>query len=553
MIETDALVVGGGPVGLSLALELGVQGRSCLVVEQNNRVGVAPRAKVTNVRTRELMRRWGIADRLAQASPFGIDYPSNVVFATRLAGRELARFENGFYCAPVRDDRFSEHAQWIPQGKVEAVLRERAEEFPAVQTRFSTRLTGWLEDADGVEAELVDEATGESFKVRAAYLVGADGARSTVRGKLGITMEGASGLAHFHNIMFRSPGLDRKHALGPAVMYWLVNAEVPAVLTPLDTDDLWTFGCPKLANAEADPAALIRTALGLDIEIEIVARDAWTANQLIAKSYRKGRVFLAGDACHLHPPFGGHGMNMGIGDAVDLGWKLGAVLDGWADERLLDSYEIERRQIHRLVIDEAVENNAHSSRSLVVDGIEAEGSEGDAARATVAGRILADKRREFHALGVVLGSRIASSPALSTEAAHAPALAARESGAYVPNAAPGSLAPHAWLTEGRAPGASLYDHFAADEMTLLVVREHATPAAQAIAAAAHAAGIPLRVVSPPWADLHALYQADLALIRPDQFVAWRGDSVAEACRALLRAAGRQPVPAEAGSASFAGI
>ncbi len=538
MIETDVLVVGGGPVGLSLALELGLQGRSCLLVEQNNRVGVAPRAKVTNVRSRELMRRWGIADRLAQASPFGVDYPSNVVFATRLAGRELARFENGFYCSPVRDERYSEHAQWIPQYKVEAVLRERAEEFAGVHTRFSTRLTGWLEDADGIEADLLDEATGETIKVRAAYLVGADGARSTVRERLGIKMEGASGLAHFHNIVFRSPGLARKHALGPAVMYWLVNAEVPAVLAPLDTDDIWTFGCPKLANTEADPIALIRTALGLDIEIEIVDRDAWTAHQLIATSYRKGRVFLAGDACHLHPPFGGHGMNMGIGDAVDLGWKLGAVLDGWADERLLDSYEIERRQIHRLVIDEAVENNAHSSRSLVVEGIEADGPKGDAARAEVTERILTDKRREFLALGVVLGSRIARSPAILSETS-APT-APRDSGLYVPNAAPGSLAPHAWL----APGDSLYDHFASNEMTLLVVREQAAEAAHAISRAAHAAGIPLRVISPPWADLQSLYQADLALIRPDQFVAWRGDGVADACSALLRAVGREPILTE---------
>ena len=538
MIETDVLVVGGGPVGLSLALELGLQGRGCLLVEQNDRVGAAPRAKVTNVRSRELMRRWGIADRLAQASPFGVDYPSNVVFATRLAGRELARFENGFYCSPVRDERYCEHAQWIPQYKVEAVLRERAEEFAGVHTRFSTRLTGWLEDADGVEASLVDEATGETFLVRAAYLVGADGARSTVRERLGIRMEGASGLAHFHNIVFRSPGLAHKHALGPAVMYWLVNAEVPAVLAPLDADDLWTFGCPKLANSEADPIALIRTALGLDIEIEIVDRDAWTAHQLIATSYREGRVFLAGDACHLHPPFGGHGMNMGIGDAVDLGWKLGAVLDGWADEHLLDSYEIERRQIHRLVIDEAVENNAHSSRSLVVDGIEADGPDGDAARALVTERILADKRREFLALGVVLGSRIASSPAILSEAG-APT-ASRDASAYVPSAAPGSLAPHAWL----GADDSLYDHFAVNELTLLVVQEQAAQAAQAIARAADAAGIPLRVISPPWADLHSLYQADLALIRPDQFVAWRGDSVADACSALLRAVGREPLLTE---------
>jgi 2-polyprenyl-6-methoxyphenol hydroxylase-like FAD-dependent oxidoreductase len=536
MIETDVLVVGGGPVGLSLALELGLQGRRCLLVEQTDRAGVAPRAKTTNVRSRSLMRRWGIADRLAQASPFGIDYPTTVVFATRLAGRELARFENGFHCSPVRDERFSEHAQWIPQYKVEATLRDRVAEFPGVRIRMSTRLQSWVEDADGVVAELVDEATGQTTRARAAYLVGADGARSTVRERLGIEMEGVSPLAHYHNIVFRSPGLSLKHGLGPAVMYWLVNADVPGVVGPLDADDTWTFGCPKLADTEADPVSLIRTSLGMDIEVEIINRDSWTAHQLIARAYRRGRAFLVGDACHLHPPFGGYGMNMGIGDAVDLGWKLAAVLQGWGGEALLDSYEIERRQVHRRVVDEAVENHAHSSRSLVVEDIEANGPAGDAARAGVKAQILAHKRREFDALGVVLGSRLVTSPVLAADDIGRAAPA--DSGAYVPCANPGSLAPHAWLADGKAHGSSLYDHFAIDSLTLLVTRPYAMPAADIVAQAALASGVPLRVIAPPQAALHTLYEADMALIRPDQYVAWRGNSAADASAALLHAAGR---------------
>ena len=540
MIETDVLVVGGGPVGLSLALELGLQGHRCLLVDLNERSDVAPRAKTTNVRSRELMRRWGIAERLAQASPFGVDYPSNVVFATRLAGHELARFENGFYCSPVRDERYSEHAQWIPQYKVEAVLRQRVAEFPSVERCLSTRLESWVEDADGIVAQLKNDATGETWQMRAAYLVGADGARSTVRDLLGIEMEGTSPLAHYHNIVFRSPGLSRKHGLGPAIMYWLVNDEVPAVIAPLDTGDLWTFGCPKLANTDADPATLIRAALGMDVEVEIVNRDAWTAHQLIARAYRSGRAFLVGDACHLHPPFGGHGMNMGIGDAVDLGWKLSAVLKGWGGQALLDSYEIERRQVHRRVIDESVENHAHSSRSLVVEGIEAEGPEGDAVRAGVREQILTHKAREFHSLGMVLGGRLATSPVLAADDFGPPAPA--DSSTYVPSANPGSLAPHAWLSEGKAFGASLYDHFAVDAMTLLVTRPEAMAAADKVVRAAVAARVPLRVIAPPSTALHALYKADMALIRPDQFIAWRGNSPADASKALLRAVGRVAIP-----------
>ena len=536
MIETDVLIVGGGPVGLSLAIELGLQDRRCIVVERHERVGAgAPRAKTTNVRSRELFRRWGIAGRLAAASPFGVDYPSNIVFATRLAGRELARFANAFYCSPRRDDRFAEHAQWIPQYKVEEVLRGRAAEFPGVAMRFEARLDGWTETADGVEAHVTDLRTGGRVDIRARYLVGADGARSTVRERLGIRMEGRSPLSHHHNIVFRAPGLRQRHALGPAVMYWLVNADVPAVVAPLDVDDRWTFGAPRLGERDADPAGLIRAALALDIDIDIESRDEWTAHQLIADRYRSGRVFLAGDACHLHPPFGGHGMNMGIGDAVDLGWKLGAVLNGWGGPALLDSYEIERRPVHRRVVDEAVVNLGYSSEKLVLDGIEADSAAGAAVRAAAAEQILATKKREFDSLGVVLGTAYGPSPVLSDEASQ-PGTA--DSSAFVPTARAGARAPHAWLVDGTGPGASLFDRFARDGFTLLATTTAGAAGAERVRAAASAAGVPLHVLAPASETVAALYEFPLVLIRPDQHVAWRGNDPHTACAMVAKAAGR---------------
>ena len=535
MIETDVLIVGGGPVGLSLAIELGLQRRRCLVVERHARVGAgAPRAKTTNVRSRELFRRWGIADRLAAASPFGIDYPSNIVFATRLAGHELARFANAFYCAPRRDDRFAEHAQWIPQYKVEEVLRGRASEFPTVELRFEARLDDWTETADGVEARVTDLQTGARVDVRARYLVGADGARSTVRERLGIRMEGRSPLSHHHNIIFRARGLRDRHALGPAVMYWLVNAEVPAVVAPLDVDDRWTFGCPKLGERDADPAGLIRAALALDVDVEILSRDEWTAHQLIADRYRSGRVFLAGDACHLHPPFGGHGMNMGIGDAVDLGWKLGAVLNGWGGPALLDSYEIERRPVHRRVVDEAVVNLGYSSGKLVLDRIEEDSAAGAAARAAASRQILATKKREFDSLGVVLGAAYGASPVLSDEATEK---AATDSSVFVPTARAGARAPHAWLGDGTGCGASLFDHFAHEGFTLLAMPSAAAGSVERVRAAAGAAGVPLHAFAPAGEAVAALYEFPLVLIRPDQHVAWRGTDPDDACAMIAKAAG----------------
>ena len=179
--ETAVLIIGAGPAGLSLAVELGTQGQRCIVVERHERVGYAPRAKTSNVRTRELFRRWGIADRLAAESPFGVDYPPDVVFATRMNGYELHRFPNAFNGSPARDERYSEHAQWIPQYKVEAVLKTRASELPGVEIRFETELEGFTDHGDHVMAVLRDVKTSGQTSVKAAYIVGADGARSTVR------------------------------------------------------------------------------------------------------------------------------------------------------------------------------------------------------------------------------------------------------------------------------------------------------------------------------------------------------------------------------------
>ncbi len=538
-METDVLIVGAGPVGLALALELASQGHRCVIVEKNDRVGYAPRAKTTNVRSRELMRRWGIADRLARQSPFGIDYPANVVFATRMGGWELARFTNAMHCSPRRDERFSEHAQWIPQYKVEQVLQSRVAELTGASMLFSTTFTGFTQQADGrIAVSLTrrgDDGADETITIVARYLVGADGARSTVREKLGIRMEGISPLLHHVSHVFRSKELEQRHRLGPALMYWLVNDEIPSVLSPLDSDGRWTFGCAA-GLAQGDPVALIRRALGFDADIEILSRDEWTAHQLIATSYRAGPVFLAGDACHLHPPFGGFGMNMGIGDALDLGWKLAATLSGWGGAGLLDSYEIERRQVHQRVVAESVANHAVLSEQLAARHIEDAGAAGDSVRAGVGAKIIASKRREFDSLGVVLGSRYRDSN-LMLAAAEEPS-DDDDATDYRPSASAGCLAPHVWLCDGTAHGASLYDHFSNSGLTLLVTRPALGAMAQAIGAAAAAQGIPLKILAPASERLGELYGCDFALIRPDQYIAWSGNRVEDACAALARAAGR---------------
>ena len=517
MSDTSVVIVGAGPSGLALAIELGSRGVDTLLVERNDRVGYAPRAKTTNVRTRTHLRRWGIADRLAAASPFGVDYPSTVRFVTRLGGHGLATIENASNCDPARSDLYPEHGQWVPQYKLEQVLREAAEELPTVTLRFSTELIeAWQED-DGVCVSLRGEEVGQ---VHARFLVGADGARSAVRDLIGARMEGRYGLSRNYNIVFRAPGLAESHGHGPATMYWQVNPAAPSLIGPMDADDVWFFMPTRLPDGfivtQETAAALIRDATGIDLAYEILSSDEWVASSLIADRYRDGSIFLIGDACHLHPPFGGYGMNMGVADGVDLGWKLAAVLQGWGGPALLDSYEVERRAIHREVIQEAQANHAVLSNDFWSEGLEEPGGDADALRASVGERITSTKQREFHTLGTVLGGCYGSSPVLAIDGEADDACLQAEQG-YSPSSRPGCLAPHFWRDD-----VSLYDLFGSGFALLVhsAVSEVVVEQAR-VAAAAHQ--VPLAVLRLSEEEARGRYPALLTLVRPDQYVAWRGE------------------------------
>jgi hypothetical protein len=245
-----------------------------------------------------------------------------------------------------------------------------------------------------------------------------------------------------------------------------------------------------------------------------LSSDVWIASRLLADHYSAGRVFLTGDACHLHPPFGGYGMNMGIADSVDLGWKIAAVLQGWGGRALLDSYEIERKPAHQYVMDEAEANHAVSPNSLVKEGIEDATPQGEAVRRAVADIIWQNKTAEFFSLGVVLGYCYANSPIIATEPEQPAWEPSRD---YVQSGAPGCLAPHGWMEDG----SSLYDHFGSG-FTLLVLDKTLSDEANAASLEAQRSGTPLKVITIIDDSLVELYGAPLALIRPDQHIAWRG-------------------------------
>ena len=516
MSEVDVLVVGAGPAGLAAAIELGTRGVRVLLVESNERGGMAPRAKTSNVRTRTHLRRWGIADRLAEASPFGIDYPNNMVFVTSLAGYELARFANAFAASPERDDRYPEHGQWIPQYKLEQVMLDKVWTLPTVTVRFGVAFDGVTQDEERVTATLRSDAGEETVVAR--YLIGADGARSMVRDAIGAKLEGRHGMSHSYNIIFRAPGLAEAHGHGPAAIYWQIGAQGLSAVGPMDEGDKWFFmpgGAKPGTSLPADEAAaLIAERTGIDLPYEILSADSWSAHDLLADRYADRRIILAGDACHLHPPAGGYGMNMGVGDGVDLGWKIAATLQGWGGAGLVASYEAERRPVHRAVIDEAMANYAIYVAPPAAE-IEADTPEGNAIRAKAGAGIQASKGREFNTLGTVLGLGYEGSPIVAHEDGAPPP---HVNEVYTPTARPGHLAPHAWLADGR----SLYDLFGPN-FTLIGAADADQADIDRAAAEARTLGVPLAIVRPEGVDVRALYGAALALVRPDQHVAWRGD------------------------------
>lgn len=516
-VDVDVLVVGAGPAGLAAAIELGSRGVRVLVAERNDRGGTAPRAKTTNVRTRTHLRRWGLADRLAAESPFGVDYPNNMVFVTRLSGFELARFANAFNASPERSELYPEHAQWIPQYSLEKVLIEKVRSLRCVDLRFDTNFETASQDGTGITASLRSKDGGVAT-VRARYLIGADGARSQIRELIGAKLEGKHALSHSYNIIFRAPGLDQAHAHGPAAIYWQLGKDGLSAVGPMDRDNKWFFmpGGAKPGEKLSDEAAiaLIVERTGIEMPYEILSADSWSASELIADKYADRRIILAGDACHLHPPFGGYGMNMGIGDGVDLGWKIAATLQGWGDPGLIDTYEAERRPIHRAVIDEAMANYAIAG-TTPPQQLEDEGPAGEAVRTAVAAVIQAVKGREFNTLGTVLGLGYEGSPIVSGEPGPPPE---HVNEVYTPTARPGYLAPHVWLEDGR----SLYDAFG-QGFSLVVARDADEAQIARAVDDARALGVPFTVVRPGNVPVRDLYGAALTLVRPDQHVAWRGE------------------------------
>jgi 2-polyprenyl-6-methoxyphenol hydroxylase-like FAD-dependent oxidoreductase len=516
--RTQVLIAGGGPVGLAAAIELGQRGIECVVIEPRASVSHdRPRCKTINIRSMEHLRRWGIAERLRDRAPLPVAWSQDIVFCTSLVGHELSRF-TGVLGLADQGERSPEVGQQAPQYVLEELLRDVVDELPSVTLATGRRVIGLEQDDDGVSVTVQDEARDRSL-IAADYALGCDGPRSVVREAIGAAYVGEQALRPNLGMVFRAPELLARTAHGPAVQYWILNQIAPALMGPIDLHGTWwiiAFGVDR-ETGQRDARRIIDGAAGTPIEATVISNDPWTARMQLVDRAHDGRVFLAGDAAHLNPPFGGHGLNTGLGDAVDLGWKLAAVLQGWGGPHLLDSYEPERRPIQTRVIAAAAANNSVLATDLLTADIGAPGAAGERARTAAHHNIQTTKHAEFHALSLVLDLAYERSPVIAADGA------GRELGDNddpVTEARPGARLPHAWIGAGQ----SIYDELG-DGMTLLALEGgHEAEIAQ-VQAAAGDRGVPLRVVGPENHDLRDRFASALVLVRPDQHVAWCGDRV----------------------------
>ena len=498
------LVAGGGPAGLAAAAELGLHGVECVVIEPRAVVSRRrPRAKTTSVRTMEHLRRWGAADALRAAAPLPVAWSQRVTFCDSLSGRRITDFEGAFGLTAGRDDRFAEAGQQVPQPVVEEVLREHVSRLPGVDLRLGHTVTALAQNGDGATVTIRD-AAGSVYEIGAHYVLGCDGAAGVIREQIGAEYVGRSDPRPNFNMVISAPSLDTQ--LGPAVQYWVVGAATPGLVGRLDLSGTWWAIIPGIeaAYGAAHAAELITGLVGAPVDHQVLASDPWTARMLIADTFRDQRVFLVGESAHVNPPWGGHGFNTCVGDAVNIAWKIAAVEHGWAPAGLLASYEPERRG----VIEQTVASAESNMRSLA----------GDLPRDERA--IQRAKRAEFHSLGLVLGYSYAGSPVIQPVIQPASRRAvAVDVTCYTPTAEPGARLPHGWLPDG----SSLYDRLGTGFTLVGPVRDRYAGIAELVQRARRRQ-IPLSLAeappSYPW-------RTEFLLVRPDQHIAWRSGDPAD--------------------------
>ncbi len=547
VLNTQVAIVGAGPAGLMLAIELGCRSVPCVLFDAGLDAPTAPKANATSARTMEHFRRRGFAHRV-RAAGLTPDHPQDVLYCTRLLGHEIARFRIPSRADVASGVSFGDYteAAWptpelphrVQQMLVEKILREEVAKYPCVSTHYGWQVNEVNQNLESASLQAKELATQKTVSVNAKYLVGCDGPRSLVRKAMGVQYEGASAeqQAFFGgqmlSIHFRSPDLYERLTTGPlknpAWMTWIMNAQQRGVLVAINGLDEFAIGIqlkPGQGPGEVNIAAVLQDLAGTShppFAYEVISLSPWTAGfMLVAQQFKNGRLLIAGDAAHLFTPTGGMGYNTSVDDTVNLGWKLAAICQGWGDATLLETYHAERHPV-------AV-RNTRFARSMaqsiggmqMPEALEASDSLGGAARKVMQQALLTHGDKEFNIPGLQLGLRYVSR-IVAKEIADPPP---DDPNAYFPSAYAGSRAPHVATING-----SLLDLFGRD-FTLLCFTDADTAQWSAFALDCN---LPLVVLRVENEAAHALYGADCVLIRPDHHIAWRGSAVANAEKILAQ-------------------
>jgi len=524
--ECQVLIVGAGPVGLTLAIDLAWRGVSVFIVE-TRAPGEPPSVKCNHVgaRTMEIFRRLGVVTKVRDAG-LPHDYPNDIAFRTTTIGAELSRIP-----IPSRAKRYTatggpdtwwptpEPPHRINQIYLEPILFDHAQAQPLIRVINRVRLVDFTQQYDNISATIESLESGTRHVVTARYLIGCDGAHSIVRRRIGATLSGDTFLEQRQSSFIRAPGLTAMIPTRPAWANTSLNPRRSANMFAVDGRKTWlvhNYMRPGETFDSVDREECIRLILGVgpSFPFDVIAKEDWTARRMIADRFRDRRVFLCGDAAHIWVPNAGYGMNAGIADAMNLSWMLAGVLKGWADPAILDAYEAERMPITDQVSRYAMDTSMALARqrSAIPDDIEDPGSRGDASRARIGREAYDINVGQFCAGGLNFGYFYDNSPLIAYDGEDAPAYTIYD---FQQSTVPGCRTPHMWLGDG----GSLYDALGAD-FTLL--RFDPRIDVDGMVAAAARRNLPMTVLD--CAAEPTLYPEKLVLSRPDQHIAWRGDA-----------------------------
>jgi 2-polyprenyl-6-methoxyphenol hydroxylase-like FAD-dependent oxidoreductase len=519
-MDTEVLIVGAGPVGLTLSIDLGKRGVACTLIEQNHAPLGYPKMERCNPRTMEIFRRLGLAD-MVRAAGYPPDWPMDAYLVFDLMRPPLFKMAHPTVTqAKARRDSTADGSlplepyQIISQYTLEPLLKSVAEQIPAVTVKFGHELLSFEQASGGVTAH-VRKTDGTTISIRAHYLVGCDGGSSIVRKQLGFKMEGEPHLLEMRQALFHCPDLYDKVRAPRARHYHRIDDHWTLMIVQ---DSRQHFTLHAVVDKDEDMAALFAKIVGTPVNFEMLHCAKWEQRLLLAEHYWQDRVFIAGDAAHLVIPTGGLGMNTGVGDAIDLSWKLAATLRGWGGQKLLPSYEAERRPVGAINVKASGGGTAGRMRwrAAYRPNIEEDTAAGRAALDNLLKLAREEAPKSFRVIGAELGYRYCGSPIICDE----PGGPEPNIEDYVPTSWPGARLPHVWLEPGKV---SVHDRIG-DGFTLLRLGRTRGDAA-ALAKAFAGMSAPLSVLDIDSDAARRVYGFDYLLVRPDLHVVWRGDAL----------------------------